>query len=1421
MSNTRTAQQPAATGTPLAAENGAPAGRGIDQPAPADRVITGETVVAAPVNGPAALPQQETGAADENAMLRSTGTTRVTSTAETGNPRNVLLTRSAQRAEPESGYDTLPLIAAADEIGHDLVDGRRNRSMFEPEVELVREWSARSPAASRSNGARTEAGDSAVAIPEAPAREEHPGAGQQAPAAVIPEAEVTNGQVAQTHDPEFEVPASQSAALQPGQPAGAADSAEGAATVAAAESDVAEDVDSAGDMPGDPTGPGNDQDAPVSDADVAPTSGDVGAQETGSQASEPDVAPVFNSEPVVAALEGDTIEGLLAASDGDNGDALTFSVAGATADDSLAGFDQSVTSPFGTLHIDSTTGAYRFVADADAVATLGAGETASAAFDVTVTDATGASASQPLAFTITGSNEAPIFNNDPVRAMLEGSVLEGTLAAADSDMNDTLTFGIHGADADDSIAGFDLSIASVFGNLYLDSTSGAYRFIADAETQTAMGAGETGSLNFTAQVNDLAGASSTQPLNITVIGSNDAPNYSNDPISQTIFGTAAVSDVNGILTATDSDVGDILNFRIAGADVDSSLAGFDQSMASQFGVLYVDSATGAYRFVADSDAIAAMPEGSTASTIFSITVSDLAGEQVSQPLTITVKGGNDAPVFTHDPLLMRVEGGTLEGTLTASDADSTDVLTYQFDGSTPDDSLAGFDQSLTTSYGTLYLNSVSGAYRFVADADTMTSMAEGETASVDLTVQVTDLAGAGASQPLTLTVHGSNDAPIFSSEPVNAMIDPTVTLAAEGMLTANDSDVGDVLRFAAPGATADDSLAGFDQSVTTALGALHIDSITGAYRFVADADAVATLGAGETASLAFDVTVTDATGASASQPLTITVSGSNDAPVTISGLEHSATDIMVDEGDLAAGSHDTKSGADRASGFFTVEAPDGVATLEITSLSSDQAVALTMEDIAALSAGQTVEVVTMVGTLILNGFTGTAEGGVISYEYLLGGALLHEAGAGENDIAAIGADRFLVSVVDSDGSQVMTHLDVQIIDDTPALGLAADTAGPGATVGTLQGMLDIAWGADGPGNLLATLASVQDLDGNPLAVQWESTQTATGIQLLGYWSGISGDAAPELLCRFEVDHDGMFRFEQVASLGPEPLTLSFEGVRPSTYKSVDFALGPYSLVFTTTEIATGDRGSEIISVSQQGLGAASGNLVTERSGFALTTEFTQAVPEGSYTVSGNSRNGLPDFEQVSIEGTILLGIQKLSPGETVEWTVFDALGNTSSGVFAAGAGENSVTPMQIELAAVRAENPDFGGFTRLDLFSTTAGTDFRVNFIGIQEDAADFDISYELGMSLEDADGDASQHVSLHIDTFQGEPELTGAQYADGSRLVIHSDPTGEPLTLGEVLPASGSTDGSAGSGSTGEPLTALDLSSGSELAILTEEPVF
>ncbi len=197
----------------------------------------------------------------------------------------------------------------------------------------------------------------------------------------------------------------------------------------------------------------------------------------------------------------------------------------------------------------------------------------------------------------------------------------------------------------------------------------------------------------------------------------------------------------------------------------------------------------------------------------------------------------------------------------------------------------------------------SDAWTFSAQDKSFDYLAVGETVTLTYTVQVDDHHGGVVSQPVTITITGTNDTPVVAadttaSHALTEMPDTTGSATpdtASAQLSFTDVDLNDThsVTLGAPAATwSAGPLSGLTPADTTALNAAlnsalsytltdstHSGAGSVALAFSAADDAFDFLAKGETLTVVYDVTVTDNNGASSTQPVTFVITGTNDTPV--------------------------------------------------------------------------------------------------------------------------------------------------------------------------------------------------------------------------------------------------------------------------------------------------------------------------------------------------------------------------------------------------------------------------------------------------------------------------------------------------------------------------------------------------------------
>ena len=780
----------------------------------------------------------------------------------------------------------------------------------------------------------------------------------------------------------------------------------------------------------------------------------------------------------------DSLNVAIKGSDPDAPDTVEVRVISSTFDPSNPHI-QIIETNYGTLTLDMQTGKFTFDISGSEADKLAQGEELNFNFRTTVDDGNGGTAEHMLAVKIKGTNDRPTLDlvepthGDNVTVVTDDktgevkfditekadvandTTVSGTLKSDDDDRGANLRYGVALGKQDvESEAGRNLAFGSGsdgkpgmgeplhqvggkiviegrYGTLTIDPESNTYTYKtnenADRLGLDADGNPQTGTDEFTIYVRDEHGAWTAKPISVAVTGSNDTPTITADDAEHWVKEAGVVdtstdhgsttdtaktpdpsddsreltgddtnlsrNEISGQVHVKDTDTTDTLTLDIGAKEGSGTTligdpktdANGNITLETEFGsiILHKD---GTYTYTIDEGKTESLAQGQTEKEIFTITVSDGHGGTASVDITFNIVGTNDRPTLTLTPTSDTVVSDpgydknhtevakdlTVTGDFRGTDPDSNPTLEYgvstisgdrdtafDADGSNP--GMGGGHHSATGTYGSLTIDPSTGEYTYTLDtakggaADKLGLKPDGkpEQGYDTFTIYVRDEHGAWSEQTITITVNGSNDAPVIAKtentltvtesgfKADNTAVDTTHDVS-KGSVGATDMDTsdqgkltyyfsdkahnpvtfgkGDVIGHLtlADGTKTDITVTSVkaDGTIVTDYGTFHLNTNTGEYTFTkaeSTDNATDQLQRGDKVELDFSISVKDSHGetASSTHDVTVVINGSNDRPsakmqgITVkeAGVHDGNTATTADtDGTLGDGEHRVTSG---------------------------------------------------------------------------------------------------------------------------------------------------------------------------------------------------------------------------------------------------------------------------------------------------------------------------------------------------------------------------------------------------------------------------------------------------------------------------------------------------------------------------------
>ncbi|WP_417683881.1 tandem-95 repeat protein [Roseibium sp.] len=787
-----------------------------------------------------------------------------------------------------------------------------------------------------------------------------------------------------------------------------------------------------------------------------------------------------NDSPVVTTATGENEGAVVEAGNEDDG-GIVAGIPSATGTLTSSDVDQSATASwsgdaagdYGSFAIDPATGEWTYTLDQAAADELDEGDTVFETFTATVTDDFGATATQVVTISVTGTNDSPVIDvagSDLTSILAEDSsdTLNDTGAIVFSDVDVTNTQSAAtsllsttgnpgGIDAPTAL-GF-LSLSELASSETVTNGSVTWTFSADNALFDHLGCDEELTFTYEVTVTDVNGATDTVPVTVTVTGTNDLPQVSGAVDGGVSDEDAATVTIDLLSHASDAEGGNlgVANVVVTSSDGRSVTASVDAST----GKLTID--PGQFNDLTANDS-------ATLSVTYDVIEEDRGYGGTSGAETMDNAGtffiaDNDTGTMTRIKRTASIvnehqafaAAGVTNGSLIIFDGNSTGagistrvildgvvsypgttgVSTDGYSGSTGSDP-TGQDRYVffTGDMGNVDITVVIPMQDAVCGDSTHIYVLSDVNQGGGIPYTNPQIGGlefvaapVGVAATAELVINGVNDAPEVAAVLTSAVAEDDAAFGIDMLAGATDDDTGETATLSVQNVT------GLQAGVTISGTTIFVDPSNAAFQY---------LGVGDSEVITVSYEVVDAQGAIAAQSATITVTGTNDVPVAVADLN--AADVLVEQGFGIAG--------------------DDTATGNVLSNDSDVDTSDVLSVVALSDGTTTVTPVNPGDSLTLTGTYGTLQiSSDGTWNYLLDDADTDTDALGEGET---GLEVFTYTISDGNGGldtatltleisgsgdnvpPVANDDDLTVVEDTPAILdlLANDTDGNNVPVVT-------------------------------------------------------------------------------------------------------------------------------------------------------------------------------------------------------------------------------------------------------------------------------------------------------------------------------------------------------------------------------------
>src|SRR5207248_513507 len=293
---------------------------------------------------------------------------------------------------------------------------------------------------------------------------------------------------------------------------------------------------------------------------------------------------------------------------------------------------------------------------------------------------------------------------------------------------------------------------------------------------------------------------------------------------------------------------------------------------------------------------------------FTITLDDGNGGTVDRTISVTITGTNDAPVVAATDvtgavteLVTPVGNLTDTGTIAFTDVDLTDGHSISPTITASAGALGALTASVTTDTTGSGLGGVI-TWDYSVAASAVEYLAKDQTKVETFTITLDDGNGGTVDRTISVTITGTNDAPVVAATDVTGAVTELVTpvgnLTDTGTIAFTDVDLTDGPKESRTSNASAGPLGALIASVTTDTTGSGLGGVI-TWDYSVAASAVEYLAKDQTKVETFTITLDDGNGGTVDRTISVTITGTNDAPVVAAtDVTGAVTELVTPVGNL-------------------------------------------------------------------------------------------------------------------------------------------------------------------------------------------------------------------------------------------------------------------------------------------------------------------------------------------------------------------------------------------------------------------------------------------------------------------------------------------------------------------------------------------